>query len=100
MRKTRAFKICMAYERLQIEDTLQEVCLLIGRVLVITAKVFIISKHTYDYDVNNVSTLDSIGLHVIFNEYVSSASYMLGTHDNISFCEFMYSFYISFVVSS
>jgi len=60
---------------------------------------FILSKLTYEYDVNNPSPKDSIGLHVIFNEYVSSASYLLGTHDNISFCEFLYSFYISFVVN-
>jgi hypothetical protein len=29
------------------------------------AKVFIHSKHTYEYDVKNMSTQDSIGLHVI-----------------------------------
>jgi len=74
--------------------------LLIGRVLVIAANVFILSKHIYEYDVNNASPKDSIGLHAIFNEYVTSASYLLGTHDNISFCEFLYSFYISFVISS
>jgi hypothetical protein len=50
---------------------LQEICSLIGRVLVMTATVFILSKHTYGYDVKNMSTQDSTGLHVIFNEYIS-----------------------------
>jgi len=64
-----------------------------------TAKVFILSKHTCEYDVNNVSAQGSISLHVIFKEYMSSASYLLGKHDNISFCEFLYSFYVSYVVN-
>lgn len=46
---------------------------MIGRVLVMTAKVFIVSKHTCGYDVKNMSAQNSIGLHVIFNECVSSA---------------------------
>jgi hypothetical protein len=50
---------------------LQKICLLIGRVLVMTAKVLILSKHTYEYDVKNISAQDSVGLHVIFNEYES-----------------------------
>jgi len=60
-----------------------------------TVKVFILSKQTCGYDVKNMSAQDSIGLHVIFNEYISSAFYLLGTHDNISFYEFPYSVYIS-----
>jgi hypothetical protein len=72
--------------------------LLIGRVHAITAKLFILLKQTYDYDVKNMSTQDSKGLHVIFNEDVSSASYLLGTHGSIFFCEFLYSFYISFFI--
>jgi len=68
---------------------------LIGRVFVMTAKVFILSKHTCGYDVKSMSAQNSIGLHVIFNEYVSSAYYLLGTSGNISFYEFVYSFYLS-----
>ena len=62
-----------------------------------SAKMFILSKHTCGYDVKNMSAQDSLVLHVIFNEYVSSASYLLGTHD-ISFYEFLYSFYLSFLI--
>jgi hypothetical protein len=72
--------------------------LLTGRVLVMPAKAFVLSKHTYGYDVKNTSTQDSIGLYVIFNEFASSASYLLGT-DDISFCEFLYCFYISFLIN-
>jgi hypothetical protein len=68
-----------------------------GTVLVMSAKVFIQSKHTYGYDVKNMSAQDSVGLHVIFNEYVSSASYLLRTHDNIFIYEFLYSFCFSFL---
>jgi hypothetical protein len=96
MRKTRAFKLCIGWERLKIEETLHEVCL-IGRVLVIAARVFILSKHTCGYDVKNMSAQDNIGLHVIFIEYINSASYLLGTHD-ISFYEFLCSFYLSFLI--
>ena len=61
--------------------------MLIGRVLVMTAKVFILSKHTCDYDVNNVSAQGSISLHVIFKEYMSSA-YLLGKHTTFPFVSF------------
>ena len=98
MRKTRAFKLCIALERLKIEDTLQEVCLLIGRVFVMFAKVFILLKNTCRYGFKNTSAQGCISLHVIFKEYVSSASYLLGTHDNISFCEILYSFYLAFLI--
>jgi len=91
--------LCIALERLKIEDALQEICLLIGRVLVMSAKVFILLKHTCGYGFKNMSAQDSIGLHVTFNEYVSSASYLLGTHDNISFREFLYSFYLLFLIN-
>jgi hypothetical protein len=39
-----------------MKGTLQEVCLLVGRVLVMPAKLFIHSKLTYGYDVKNMST--------------------------------------------
>ena len=90
--------MCIVRETLKIKGTLQEICLLIGRVSVITANVFILSKHACGYDVKNMSAQDSIGLYVIFNEYVNSASYLLGTHDNISFYEFLYSLCISFLI--
>jgi len=64
-----------------------------------TAKVFIFSKHTYGFEVKNTSTEDSVGRNVIFNEYGSSASSLLGTHGYISFYEFLYSFYITFLFS-
>jgi len=56
---------------------------------------FILLKHTYEYDVNNVSPKDSIGLHVIFNEYVSSASYFwehMTTFPFVSSVFFLYIF--------
>ena len=64
-----------------------------------TAKMFIHSKHTYGYEVKNMSAEDSIDVNVNFNEYGSSASYLLGTSYNISFYEFLYSFYISSLFS-
>jgi len=59
-----------------------------------TAKVFILSKHTCDYDVNNVSAQGSISLHVIFKEYISSASYLLGKHTTFPFVSFCILFII------
>jgi len=64
-----------------------------------TAKMFIHSKHTNGYEVKNISAEDSIDLNVNFNEYGSSASFLLGTCYSISFCELLYSFYISSLFS-
>ena len=65
---------------------------------VMSAKVFILLKNTCRYGFKNTSAQVCISLHVIFKEYVSSASYLLGTHDNISFCEILYSFYLTFLI--
>jgi hypothetical protein len=63
--------------------------MLIGGLVCNDCKGVYLSKHTYEYNVKNVSAQDSTCLHVIFHKDVSFASYLLGTHDNYFFREFL-----------